>query len=113
MTIKTANIKFMRHTAGYSLLDYRRNEDIFKEIKVGKGKVIPMLNKAPHHKDILGVEVEHRAFLTSALRGVSCQFHALTALSLGKEDWYTMERRPGEPHRASLYAGEKRQIPSP
>jgi hypothetical protein len=26
--------KFKRHTAGYSLLDHRRNEDILKELKV-------------------------------------------------------------------------------
>jgi hypothetical protein len=32
--LKTAEMKFMRRTAGYSLLNDRRNEDIFEEIKV-------------------------------------------------------------------------------
>jgi hypothetical protein len=32
--LKTAKIKFMRRRAGYSLLDYRRNEDILEELTV-------------------------------------------------------------------------------
>jgi len=32
--LKTAEKKFMRRTAGYNLLDHRRNEDILEEIKV-------------------------------------------------------------------------------
>jgi hypothetical protein len=32
--MKTGELKFMRHTAGYSLLGHRRNEDIFEELKV-------------------------------------------------------------------------------
>jgi hypothetical protein len=32
--LRTAEMKFMRLTAGYSLLDHRRNEDILEEIKV-------------------------------------------------------------------------------
>jgi len=31
---KTAAMKFMRRTAGYSLLDHRRNEHILEELKV-------------------------------------------------------------------------------
>jgi hypothetical protein len=31
--LKTAEMKFMRRTTGYSLLDHRRNEDIFEELK--------------------------------------------------------------------------------
>jgi hypothetical protein len=27
-------MKFMKHTAGYSLLDHRRNEDILEELRV-------------------------------------------------------------------------------
>jgi len=32
--LKTVEMKFMRRTAGYSLLDQRRNEDILEELKV-------------------------------------------------------------------------------
>jgi hypothetical protein len=32
--LKTAEIKFMRRTEGYSLLDHRRNEDILEELKL-------------------------------------------------------------------------------
>jgi hypothetical protein len=31
---KSTDMKFMRHTAGYSSLDRRRNEDILEELKV-------------------------------------------------------------------------------
>jgi hypothetical protein len=31
--LKKAEVKFMRHTAGYSLFDHRRNEDV-EELKV-------------------------------------------------------------------------------
>jgi len=31
--LKTAEMKLMRPTAGYSLLDHRRNEDILEEFK--------------------------------------------------------------------------------
>jgi hypothetical protein len=33
--LKTAEVKFMRCTAGYSSLDHRKNEDILEELKVG------------------------------------------------------------------------------
>jgi hypothetical protein len=33
-TKKTAETKFMKHTALYRLLNHRRNEDILEEIKV-------------------------------------------------------------------------------
>jgi uncharacterized protein HemY len=33
--LKTAEMKFMRRTAGYGLLDQRRNEDILEGLKVG------------------------------------------------------------------------------
>jgi hypothetical protein len=36
--LKTAGMKFMRHTAGYCSLDHRRNEDIF-DLKVGPVKI--------------------------------------------------------------------------
>jgi hypothetical protein len=36
--LKTAEIIFMRTTAGYSLLDHRRNEDILRELKVEPAK---------------------------------------------------------------------------
>ena len=32
--LTTAEMRFMRRTAGYSLLDHKRNEDILKELKV-------------------------------------------------------------------------------
>jgi hypothetical protein len=32
--LKAAEMKFIRRTAGYSLLDHRRNEDILEELKV-------------------------------------------------------------------------------
>jgi hypothetical protein len=32
--LKTAEMKFIRHTAGYSLLDRRKNEDILEEFRV-------------------------------------------------------------------------------
>jgi hypothetical protein len=32
--LKTAEIKFMRHTGGYILLDHRRNEDILEVFKI-------------------------------------------------------------------------------
>jgi hypothetical protein len=31
--LKTAEIKYVRHTAGYSLLEHRRNEDILEEFR--------------------------------------------------------------------------------
>jgi hypothetical protein len=31
--LKVAEMKFTRHTAGYSLLDHRRNEVILEEVK--------------------------------------------------------------------------------
>jgi hypothetical protein len=34
-TMKTAEMKFMRHTAGCSLSDQRRNDDIVEELTVG------------------------------------------------------------------------------
>jgi hypothetical protein len=34
--LKTAEMKFMKHTAGYSLLDHTRNEDILEELKVDR-----------------------------------------------------------------------------
>jgi hypothetical protein len=33
-SIQTVEMKFMKRTARYSLLDHRRNEDILKEIKI-------------------------------------------------------------------------------
>jgi hypothetical protein len=33
--LKGAEMKCMRHTAGYSLLDHRRNEDVLEELKAG------------------------------------------------------------------------------
>jgi hypothetical protein len=35
---KTAEMKFMRRTAGYSLLDSRRNEDILETLRVDQSK---------------------------------------------------------------------------
>jgi hypothetical protein len=35
---KIAEMTCMRHTAGYSLLDHRRNEDILEELKVDSVK---------------------------------------------------------------------------
>jgi hypothetical protein len=32
--MKTAEMKFMKHTAGYSLSHQRKNEDILEELKV-------------------------------------------------------------------------------
>jgi len=32
--LRTAEIEFMRRTAGYSVLDHRRNEDILEKPKV-------------------------------------------------------------------------------
>jgi hypothetical protein len=37
--------------------------------KVGKGEVVPVLNQAPCHEDVLGVKVQLHAFLTSAQDG--------------------------------------------
>jgi len=43
--LKTAEMKFMRSTAGYSLLDNRRNECILEELKVD-----PVEKKLAQHK---------------------------------------------------------------
>jgi len=32
--LKTTEMEFMRRTAGYSLLDHRKNENILEELKV-------------------------------------------------------------------------------
>jgi hypothetical protein len=34
--LKTAQMKFMPRTAGYGLLNHRRNEDILEELTSGK-----------------------------------------------------------------------------
>jgi len=36
--LKVEETKFIRRTAGYSLLDHRRNEKILEEIKVDQSK---------------------------------------------------------------------------
>jgi ABC-type ATPase involved in cell division len=43
--LKTTEINFMRRTAGYILLDHRKNEDILEEIKVD-----PVENKLAQYK---------------------------------------------------------------
>jgi len=43
--LNTAEMKLMRHTAGYSLLDHRRNEDILEELTVD-----PLENKLAQYK---------------------------------------------------------------
>jgi hypothetical protein len=43
--LKAAEIKFMRCTAGYSLLDQRRNVDILEEIKVNGVKKNYIINE--------------------------------------------------------------------
>jgi hypothetical protein len=37
--LQTEEIKFMRHTAGYSLLGHIRNEDILQELKGDSGEM--------------------------------------------------------------------------
>jgi len=41
-------MKFMRRTAGHSLLDHRRNEGILEELKVD-----PVENKSAHYKKVV------------------------------------------------------------
>jgi predicted peroxiredoxin len=46
--LKTAGMKFMICTAGYSLLDHRRNEDVYKNLEVD-----PVKNKLAQYKQKL------------------------------------------------------------
>jgi hypothetical protein len=49
--LKAAEMKFMRRTAGYSLLDHRRNEDILEELRVDpvKKKLAQCKQKCLNH----------------------------------------------------------------
>jgi hypothetical protein len=50
-----------------------------------------------------GLHIYIQVILTSALG----QHHALTALTLGKSAWYTLDRRLGEPQTRSGRRGDK------
>jgi hypothetical protein len=61
-----------------------------------KGKVVPVIK---HYalKTYEGVDIQIHIVLTSALVEVNGQLHAPATLLLGKEPWYSLDRRFGGP----------------
>jgi hypothetical protein len=72
-----------------------------------------MLNSAPRHEKLLGVEVQHHAFLTSTLEGGECSASRPGRFTPGETSPRTHWIEGWVGPRAGQDAVEKRKIPSP
>jgi hypothetical protein len=87
--LKTAEVKFRGPITGYSLQDYRRNEDILEEIKADPVE----MKLGPYKQELLNY--------ISRIEGLSYPKQILDYRSIGR-------RRPGRPLKRLLdgYSGE-------